>query len=53
MVVQVGRTLFPFSPQMHPNINIYGKNGNSRLRRFEILDERDGNESDREVDDYQ
>jgi len=53
MVVQVGRSLFLFSPQMHPNINIYGKNGNSRLRRFEILEKQDETESEREVDDYQ
>ena len=47
IVVQVGRSLFLFSQNLTPNINIYEKNGRfNRLRRSEVFDDGNGTESD-------
>ena len=47
IVVQVGRSLFLFSQNLTPNINIYEKNGRfNRHKRSEVFDDGNGTDSD-------
>ena len=47
IVVQVGRSLFLFSQNLTPNINIYEKNGRfNRHKRSEVFDDDNGTVSD-------